>query len=485
MKYKVIAEQFIADIQSQKLRHGQRLPSLRQLTKQLGVSMTTALNSYRRLEQTGWVVTYPKSGFFVSTPLSRSDIPIQPQFQSSAKQISSRNGSCGYQKGVLISGPFGISQLCPSHIPLLSLQRSIKRTVNRGDMLLHNYPDPQGIHELRLAIVEHFNVSGFTMAANDIFISIGCMDAVRTALLVTTKPGDAVAVSSPCFSGLLKLLAVMSRRIVEIPCNSSGLDLSQLEHKFKNKEVAAALFSSAFMNPHGISLSIAQKQRLAALANKYRLPIIEDDIYGELGYDSTFALPVKHWDTDGYVLWCSSVSKTLANGLRIGWCSAGRYLSACVDVSATERLGQNGLMQSSLADFINSGQYRKHLQYIRKVLLSNACAYRHILLQNLPKGSAVSIPTGGLVLWIQVPGLDKIKLKAFTDAARIDLTLGAQFTTRDLYHDCFRLNIAWELSQMHDPKRTIEQALLELIAGVCDNVIDDSKGLIYTKNAEH
>jgi DNA-binding transcriptional MocR family regulator len=466
MKYKAIAEQFIADIRSQKLRHGQRLPSLRQLTKQLGVSMTTALNSYRSLEQTGWVVTHPKSGFFVSTPLSRSDIPLQPQFRSSAKQISTIKESGGYQDGVLISGPFGISQLCPAHIPLLSLQRSIKRTVNRGGMLLHNYPDPQGIHELRVAIVDHFNVSGFTMAANDIFISIGCMDSVRTALLVTTKPGDAVAVSSPCFSGLLKLLSVMSRKVVEIPCNSSGLDLLQLEHKFKNKEVAAALFSSSSMNPHGISLSISQKQRLAALANKYRLPIIEDDIYGELGYDSTFALPVKHWDTDGYVLWCSSVSKTLANGLRIGWCNAGRYLSACVDVSATERLGQNGLMQASLADFINSGQYRKHIQYIRKVLLSNACAYRHILLQNLPKGSAVSIPTGGLVLWIQVPGLDKIKLKAFTDSARIDITFGAQFTTRNLYQDCFRLNIAWELSQMHDPKRTVEQTLLELIAGV-------------------
>jgi DNA-binding transcriptional MocR family regulator len=142
-------------------------------------------------------------------------------------------------------------------------------------------------------------------------------------------------------------------------------------------------------------------------------------------------------------------------------------------------------MQASLADFINSGQYRKHLQYIRKVLLSNACAYRHILLQNLPKGSAVSIPTGGLVLWIQVPGLDKIKLKAFTDDARIDITFGAQFTTRKLYQDCFRLNIAWELSQMHDPKRTVEQALLELIAGVRNCVFDNSSGALCTKNAEH
>jgi DNA-binding transcriptional MocR family regulator len=471
MKYKDIAGQIITDIQSQKLIAGQRLPSLRQLTKQLGVSMTTALNSYRSLEQMGWVVTHPKSGFFVSTPVSQGDIPIQPQFRSSSRRVSTSLESNDDQSRDSTSGPFGTSQLCPSNIPLLSLKRSIKRTVNRSDKLLHSYSDPQGIHELRQAIAEHFIGNGFTMAADDIFISGGCMDAIRVALLVTTKPGDAVAISSPCFNGLLKLLFSMSRLVVEIPCNSDGVDLQQLEQKFKNKEIKAALFSSSHMNPHGISLSILQKQRLAALANKYRVPIIEDEVYSELGYENTFPLPIKFWDTKGYVLWCSSVSKTLANGLRLGWCCAGRYREACVDICATERFGQNGLMQASLADFINSGQYRKHIQYIRKIMFANACAYRNLLLQNLPKGSAVSAPNGGLVLWVQVPGLNDKKLKAFIDQAKIDIRFGNNFTTRKLYRDCFRLNIGWELSEMHDSRRTIEQALLQLIASV-HNTLD-------------
>ncbi|MEH6457312.1 MAG: PLP-dependent aminotransferase family protein [Cocleimonas sp.] len=466
MKYKDIAEQIITDIQSQKLIPGQRLPSLRKVTKQLGVSMTTALNSYRSLEEMGWVVTQPKSGFFVSTPVSQGNIPKQPQFRSNSRRISTSNELNNYQNGDPASGPFGITHLCPSHVPLLSLKRSIKRTVHRDDKLLHTYSDPQGIHELRQAITDHFSVNGFTMATDDIFISGGCMDAIRVALLVTTKPGDAVAISSPCFNGLLKLLASMSLMVVEIPCNADGVDLQQLEQKFKNKEVKAALFSSSFMNPHSISLSIAQKKSLAVLANKYRVPIIEDDVYGELGYESTFPLPIKFWDTKGYVLWCSSVSKTLANGLRLGWCSAGRYLEDCVDICATERFGQNGLMQASLADFIHSGQYRKHLQTIRKIIYTNACAYRQLLLLNLPKGSAISTPSGGLVLWVQVPDLDDIKLKAFTDKAQIDIRFGAQFTTRKLYRDCFRLNVGWELSDMYDQDCTIEKALLKLAAGV-------------------
>jgi DNA-binding transcriptional MocR family regulator len=220
------------------------------------------------------------------------------------------------------------------------------------------------------------------------------------------------------------------------------------------------------MNPHGISLSIDQKQTLAALANKYRVPLIEDDIYSELGYNNTFPLPIKHWDTDGYVLWCSSVSKTLANGLRIGWCVAGRYLGPCVDQLATERLGQNGLMQASLADFITTGQYRKHLQSIRKVVQVNAAAYRNFLLRTLPKNTAISLPNGGLVLWVQVPNLDDTALKKFTDSANIELRFGSEFTTRKLYRNCFRINIAWPLSAMHDSQRSVEQALQELSEGV-------------------
>jgi len=466
MKYKVIADQVIADIQSQKLTLGQRLPSLRQLMKQFDISMTTALNSYRSLEQMGWVVTHPKSGFFVSLPLSQGDVPEHPQFRSNPKHIPVNLKSDNYENRELVSGPLGISQLSPSNIPLLALKQSIKRSVQRDDNFIHSYSDPQGEHELRRAVAEHFNANGFPLKTEELFISGGCMDAVRTALLVTTKQGDTVAISSPCFNGLLKLLSSMSRKVIEIPCNSDGMDLEQLEEKFKNKEIKAALISSSYMNPHGISLSVAQKEKLAFLANKHRVPIIEDDIYSELGHDNTFPLPIKYWDTKGYVLWCSSVSKSLASGLRIGWCSAGQYLPACVDICATEHLGQNRLLQLSLADFLNSGQYKKHLKSIRKTMLVNACAYRNLLLDNLPKGSAVSAPNGGLVLWVQVPDLNEPKLRAFTQKHQIDIRFGAQFTTRKLYRDCFRLNIGWELSEMHDPERTVEQALLQLTTGI-------------------
>ncbi len=460
-KYKLIADQIIQDIKTNKLSLGQRLPSLRQLRKQQGISMTTALNSYRSLEERGWIVTSPKSGFFVSTPFDASDIPRLPQFLSSAKGIS-LEGQYSSLQAECVDGPFGISRLNPEYVPLTTLKRSIKRITQRGDDLLQSYANPQGLSSLRNAIAEHFGAQGFSLAENELCITSGCMDAIRISLLATSKPGDAIAVSSPCFDGLLDLLRSMQRQVVEIPCTSDGVDIQQLEAQFANDQVAAALFSSSHMNPHGISLSVEQKRSLAELANRYRMPIIEDDVYGELGFDNSFPLPIKHWDENGYVLWCSSISKTLASGLRIGWCSAGRYLNTCRSICVTESLGKNGLMQASLADFIAAGHYKRHLQSITRKILANTVAYRQLLLDRLPQGSAISAPRGGLVLWVQVPRLDDARLRELAAAAKLDLRLGGQFTSRRFYRDCFRINAGWGLDQMHDETRNIEQALIEL-----------------------
>jgi len=360
-------------------------------------------------------------------------------------------------------GPLGLSHVCPDYIPLTKLKAHIRQTVQRGDSLLHSYPNPQGSISLRDALATHFSNNGFPLNAKELCISSGCMDAIRMAVLATTQVGDAIGISSPCFNGLLKLLASMSRKVVEIPCNSEGIDLDQIEHKLKNKEIKAGLFSSSFMNPHGISLSIEQKQKLASLANKYRIPIIEDDVYGELGHENLYPLPIKHWDANGYVIWCSSISKTLSSGLRIGWCAPGKYLDKCIDICASERLGHNELIQSSLASFINAGQYQSHIQRIRKISLSNANAYRTLLLENLPKNSAASAPKGGLVLWVQVPNLDQNKFRRLIEDAGIDIRFGPQFTTKKLYSDCFRLNYGWSLSSEYSSNKTIKDALLQII----------------------
>lgn len=467
MRYKAIVEQVIADIQQDKLKYGQRMPSLRMLSSQFGVSMTTALNSYRSLEAMGWIIARPQSGFFVSSPIRQGVAPHKPQFRSQLSPLSNYRSQPLVQSQVG-GGPFGISQIAPHHLPTQALQRSMKRGVQLLGNDIHAYPDAQGLALLRAALSEHFSGSGLPIPFEELMISGGCIDAVRMALDAVTQPGDGVAISSPCFNGLLELLSLMQRKVVEIPCTEEGIDLEQLDVHIQNGDVVAGLFSSSHMNPHGISLHVEQKQRLAELANHYRIPIIEDDVYVELGYDKAMSLPIKYWDKGGYILWCGSVSKTLSAGIRLGWCLAGRYQQVLIRQAQVGKLGQSLVAQAGLADFIRCGEYSKHLNRMRTLLLANMCAYRAVLAEHLPSNAAVSQPNGGLVLWVQVPGLDVDRFRESVIQANLDIRLGSFFTTRDLYQDYFRISAGWMLNDIYDDGRTVEDILMALIGLVCD-----------------
>ena len=233
MRYKAIVDQVITDIQQDRLAYGQRMPSLRKLASQFGVSMTTALNSYRSLEAMGWVVARPQSGFFVSSPVREGTTPHLPQFRSKVSSISDYRSSDSATNHADPKGPLGISQLAPHYMPTQALQRSMKRGIQLLGDDIHAYPDAQGLESLRVAISDHFSESGVAMSSDELVISSGCIDAVRMALEVVTKPNDGVAISSPCFNGLLELLSIMNLKVVEIPCTAEGIDLEQLEVHIK------------------------------------------------------------------------------------------------------------------------------------------------------------------------------------------------------------------------------------------------------------
>ncbi|WP_028671726.1 PLP-dependent aminotransferase family protein [Saccharospirillum impatiens] len=450
MRYKAIADQIISDIEQGTRVAGTRMPPLRALTKLYGVSMTTALNSYRLLEELGWIIAKPQSGFYVTQPLSDQKTPKPPLFRSHLTDPNRGHASPPAIAPSVIHpgpGPLRISQMSPSLMPTDALQRSLKRGIQRLGRRLHEYPDRQGEITLRQALEQHFLGYGFPFSADELVITNGCMDAVRVALEATTQRGDAVAISSPCFSGLLELLAGLSRKVIEIPYTDDGIELAQLEQHLKDGTVKAGLFSTSHMNPQGTSLSPAQKQALAALASQYRTPIIEDDVYMELGYDKVAPLPAKHWDSDGYILWCGSVSKTLTAGYRVGWCLPGRYLPDVVRRTEFSHFGVNSPVQMGLADFIATGQYHSHLQKTRLRLAHHMRQYRNALAGLLPADAAFSNPTGGMVLWVQVPGLNTHELLKAARQNDISIRIGSHFSTLPLYRDCFRINTGWPLEE--------------------------------------
>jgi len=439
MRYKKLAQLLIDQIHDGRLQQGQRLPSLRRLAQQHQVSLTTALNCYHRLEELGFASAQPQSGFYVASPLVQQQLPEQPQFVSSAQPAKFR------EPLQVLAGPLGVSQLAPELLPTQALQKSLRKASRQLAQQLHRYPDSQGESALRQALVEHFARYSFAFSAEQLVITNGCLDAVRTAVEVTTKPGQAVAVSSPCFNGLLQLLTQLGREVVEIPSTESGIDIAQLEHHMQRGSIAACLLSANHMNPTGLCLSAEQKQRLAQLAKQYQIAIIEDDIFLELSQRREPPLPIKHWDSHGYVLWCGSVSKTLSAGLRLGWCLPGRYLERYKQMRRWQNFGVSSPIQFAIADFIRSQNYHRHLQLLRPKLAQQICLYRQLLSERLPDSARISCPEGGLVLWLQLPGLDSVLLAKLAQQLAIDLRLGVEFTSRTLYQDFLRLNCGWPL----------------------------------------
>lgn len=473
MRYKQMAEQIIVDIEEGRLTMGSRLPSLRHMTHLYPVSMTTVLNCYRYLEDLGWLEARPQSGFYVTQPLLSMPRPSHPLFESrlSAPQLPSAED--------VPSGPFGVSHLGLPLLPVAAMQRSLKRAIRHQGQSLYLYPDRQGEPSLRQALANHFATYGFPFQPEELAITNGCIDAVRCALETTTREGDAVAISSPCFSGLLTLLAGLKRNVVEIPCTEEGVDLDQLEHHMRIGSVQAGLFSTSFMNPQGTSLSIAQKQRLANMANQYRIPIIEDDIYMELSHQQVTPLPAKHWDKNGYLLWCGSVSKTLSAGLRIGWCWPGRYREAFVQMQGSRQFGISALTQSGLADFIGTGQYRTHLIKTRTALRQQMTDYQQQLMTALGKQVAISQPTGGMVLWFQVPGLNSAELVQRARSVGIDIRSGVDFTTLNLYQDCLRINAGWPLNSTTEDGTSVFDSLQQLVTLIQQSLSKSKKTRVH------
>lgn len=445
--YETLAQQFIEDMRTHKLPAGSRLPALRVMAKQHQVSMTTATRTYEYLQQTGYIFAQPQSGYFVAN--QHEDVtfpnPILTGIQTrDPKRFAPDHG---YSPNVSFFNPLGTCMVSPEQLPLNELQRCIKRVTQRSALQLMHYPEIQGDKTLRHALADHFRHDHFHFSADECVITHGCIDSIRIAIESLTQVGDTVAISSPCFSGLLDLLATLSRNIIEIPCTHQGLDLALLEKKMQQGAIQATLFSTSNINPIGITLSVEQKQALVKLATVHQVPMIEDDVYFELSHQKNLPLPAKYWDKEGYVVWCGSVSKTLAAGFRLGWCLPGRYQQGYTNHHAMTGFGINNLLQSSLAEFILTGEYRSHVNKIRLTLHHQVNVYRHYLLEHLPNNALISLPDGGLVLWIKIPDLNASELQEAAQKIHIDIRSGACFSTHEAYNDCFRVNCGWPLNE--------------------------------------
>lgn len=452
-QYQILAEQIADKIQQGELQAGQRLISLRQCAEQQNVSINTVKNCYELLEAQGLVFVKNKSGYFVSAEKSlvqHTQRPTHPDFQSQPRDVSNLELQIEIQEASINNKliHLGAIQISPNLVPVEALRRSIQRALKHSKPEDFLYSDKQGHIRLREALSEHWAEDGFYIAKNDIYISNGCMPALSVVIQSLTEIGDSIIVPTPNFNGQLQLLAVLKRKIVEIPADTNGFDLERLEQAMQSTGAKACLLTANFQNPLGFSLTNVQKEKIAQLASRYQCYVIEDDIYAECSFSLKRPLPIQYWDQQGYVIFCGSVSKSLSTAYRVGWFCIPQRLQHLRAQLLMQNVAVNTPLQLGLADLIYSRAYREHLTTLKPILMLQVEQYRQFIITAFHQVEiGLNQPRGGYALWVQLPDqIDGLEMYHFAQQQGINIVPGEVFGEDGRYKNCIRLNAGHELS---------------------------------------
>jgi len=440
-----VAEEAARLIHSGAFRPGDKLPSVRKLCQNYGISLTTAVRAYLELENIGLIEGRPKSGFYVRAQIQRrlkGTLPQRlPPTPITLDQVRERLVS-GDHDADMISLGHGCPN--PDVLPVAKLGRFLGRVAREAGLAGITYTLPPGSEMLRRQISKRSPEFGCALSPDDISITSGCLEAVRIALQAATTPGAVVAMESPTNYGFVQVLNSLRLRVYEVPTSTTtGIELDALEAARKNCGIACLLLTANFSNPLGTLLSDAQKKRIAEMAAVWKMPVIEDDIYGDLYFGERRPKTIKSFDSEGWVILCSSFSKTLAPGYRIGWAAPGRFLESFKKLQFATAIAPSTPTQLAMAEFLRSGGYEHFLRRVRQMYQRSVVKMREAIVEVFPKSTRPCRPQGGYLLWVELDRrVDTLYVHQQAIQAKISLAPGPLFSAHGNYTNCLRFNCA-------------------------------------------
>lgn len=388
------------------LRIGDKLPSVRVLSEENGISMGTAFQAYYYLEGKGLVESRPKSGYYVRFNNKRfPGVPACPSPRQAVSEISTADMISNVFHDLSADHLIHLSRAAPGIdlLPAARLNKSVVHALRSSKTHCLDYEDIQGNKELRKQVARlAFNWNG-KFTADDVLITAGCMEALAMCLKAVTKTGDTVAIESPTYFGIFQVMESLGLKVIEIPTDPvTGIDLNYLEKAIIKFNIQACVFVPNFNNPLGSCLPDEKKKELVDLITRHRVPLIEDDIYGELYFGKKRPRTCKSFDKEGWVLHCGSLSKSLAPGYRIGWCFPGRFMKKVKTLKQMHTVSGTTLTQVAMAHFLGIGRYEYHLKKLRKALHCQSMRYSQAVISYFPEDVKLTRPAGGFVLWVEL-----------------------------------------------------------------------------------
>ncbi|HVI45609.1 MAG TPA: PLP-dependent aminotransferase family protein [Chitinophaga sp.] len=445
--YLQLAQRIESMISSGVYAIGEKLPSLRSLHREHNVSISTALQVYLHLERKGWVEAKEKSGYFVR--FSHRLLPELPTVSTPAASPSHVKISEKVAAMMQHSQRAGIISLIgpaphPSLLPVGRINKALRQAALEGKTSYIPYSDLAGHEPLRRHIARlSLNWRG-TVSPDDILITNGAMEAAALCLRAVAKAGDTIAIESPTFFGLLQAIENLGMKALEIPTDPvTGISLEKLEDAFRRKKVTACLFVPNYNNPLGSCMPGQHKKELARLIEKYQVPLIEDDVYGELYFSPDRPSTIKSFDRADLVLYCSSFSKFIAPGLRVGWIISHRYRERLNELKFLSSVGTSLLTQLVINKYLDNQRPDLHLRLLRQQLSTQRMQLIQAVKEYFPAGTRLTRPDGGISIWVELPGkMDTWELYRRALEKQISFTPGGLFSSQHKYGNCLRLSYA-------------------------------------------
>ena len=450
--YERLAADISALIRAGTLRPGDRIPSVRRMSTQRGVSIPTVLQAYRLLQARRIIGARPQSGFYVLSP-GRSQAPEPDPFTRLPEPGKVTTGDLIMRCLEMVAAPnlipLGTALPDPELLPSAALARFLGRAARKGATRSTIHPTPSGAEELRHEIARRALEAGSTVAAEDVVVTCGCAEALTLCLRALTRPGDTVAVESPTYFGTLQALEVLGLKALEIPVDpESGISLEVLAAALERGGVAAVVVTPTVHNPLGSVMSDERKRELVELLAAHGVPAIEDDTYGELAFGAERPRSLLAFDQAGLVLSCGSFSKTLAPGYRVGWAIPGRYRDRVLHLKLSTTVATSVPAQLALAEYLCSGGYDPYLRRLRRTFQSNLDRLSFEIAARFPQETRISCPAGGFLLWVQLPGgMDAVELQRRALLRGLSVAPGPAFSASGGYPNYVRMNAGYAWSQ--------------------------------------
>ncbi len=444
-RYERVATLIEDQVRRGALRVGDRVPSLRSLSRHQRVSISTVLEAYVRLEARGLLEARPRSGFYVRVP--HADRPPEPQFEARAA-VPAPVGAGAVIAAVLDAAanprvtPLGAACPSPDLLPYRMLNRFLRVAIAADPTHSARYEPSRGSEALRRQLARRALLYGCEFAPADVIVTCGAMEALHLSLRAVARAGQLVVLESPTYFGILQAVEALGLRAIEVPTHpNTGLDPGRLAAVLRAHRVAACVAMPTLQNPLGAAMPLEAKRELVALLAHHDIPLIEDDVYGDLVFDPVRSPAAKSFDRKGLVLYCSSFSKTLGPGFRVGWVEAGRFTPEIDRLKFMSTVATASLPQAVIARFLERGAYERHLRRLRRALSAQMVRMSAAIARYFPTGTRISRPAGGFVLWVELPErVDAVALHRRALAKGVSVSPGPIFSASERFKNAIRIN---------------------------------------------